>query len=147
MPRCLAMAAGPIVVVRRLISAPLMLARRPLYLPSLLALAMPSRWRSSMISRSQVATPARMVSISLLVGLRGSRRSPPMERITRPTFRFDRSASTASSSAVLRARRSGLVTIKHVTLPQKGQALGQATALGDAGNLLGEHLLNARDFE
>ncbi|HEV7442571.1 MAG TPA: hypothetical protein VGO18_08240, partial [Steroidobacteraceae bacterium] len=40
-----------------------------------------------------------------------------------------------------------MVTIKHVTLPQKGQALGQATALGDAGNLLGEHLLNARGFE
>jgi hypothetical protein len=28
----------------------------PLYFPSLLALAMPSRWRSSMISRSQAAT-------------------------------------------------------------------------------------------
>jgi len=33
---------------------------------------MPSRWRSSMISRSQVATPARMVSISFYVGLRMS---------------------------------------------------------------------------
>ncbi len=43
---------------------------RPLYFFSALALAIPSRCRSSMISRSHVATPARMVSMSLLVGLR-----------------------------------------------------------------------------
>jgi hypothetical protein len=46
--------------------------RAALDLPAAFALAMPSRWRSSMISRSQVATPARIVSISLLVGLRVS---------------------------------------------------------------------------
>jgi hypothetical protein len=63
------------------------------------ALALPS----SMISRSHVATPARMVSMSLLVGLWVYRRSPPMYRTTRPLPRFDRSASMDNSSAVLRA--------------------------------------------
>jgi hypothetical protein len=61
-----------------------------------------ARWRSSTISRSQVATPARMVSISLLVGLRVSSRSPPMDRTTRPMSRLVRSASVDSNSAVLR---------------------------------------------
>jgi hypothetical protein len=64
-----------------------------------------------MISRSHVATPARIVSISLLVGLRVSSLSPPIDRITRPTPRLVRSASMDSSSAVLRASRSGLVTV------------------------------------
>jgi hypothetical protein len=36
---------------------------------------------------------------------------------------------------------------QHVTLPQKGQALSQATVLGDARNLLGEHLLSASGSE
>jgi hypothetical protein len=45
--------------------------------------------------------------MSLLVGLRVSSRSPPIDRTTRPTPRFDRSASMVSSSAVLRASRSG----------------------------------------
>jgi hypothetical protein len=38
-----------------------MLVGRPLYLPA--AFAMPSRWRSSMISRSHVATPVKMVGM------------------------------------------------------------------------------------
>jgi hypothetical protein len=62
-----------------------------------------------MISRSYVATPARTVSMSLLVGLRVSSCSPPMDRIPRPMPRFDRSASMTSSSAVLGASLSGLV--------------------------------------
>jgi hypothetical protein len=47
---------------------------RPLYFPSLLALAMPSRCRSSMISRSQVATPAWIASfdVGLLSPSRGA---------------------------------------------------------------------------
>ena len=60
---------------------------------------MSSRCRSSMISRSHVATPARIVSMSLLVGLRVSNRSQPADRTTRPMPRFDRSASMDSSSA------------------------------------------------
>jgi hypothetical protein len=38
--------------------------------------------------RSHIATPARMVSMSLLVGLRVSSRSPPIDRTTRPIPRF-----------------------------------------------------------
>jgi hypothetical protein len=41
-----------------------------------------------MISRSHVATPARMVSMSLLVGLRVSGCSPPMLRMTSPMPRL-----------------------------------------------------------
>src|ERR1700712_2066155 len=107
MPRCLAMAARPIVAVRRLISAASMLAGRPLYFPSLLALAMPSRWRSSMISRSQVATPARMVSISFNVGLRVSSRLPPMGRITRPTACITGKSWQTSRSTVSPAAAPG----------------------------------------
>jgi hypothetical protein len=51
--------------------------RALLVFESAFALAMPSRCRSSMISRSQVATPARIVSKSLLVELRVSSRLPP----------------------------------------------------------------------
>ena len=63
---------------------------------SLTALAMPGRY---------------LVSMSLLVGLRVSSRSPPMDSTAGPMPRFDRSASMASNSAVLRASRSGLVTV------------------------------------
>ena len=101
-------AAGPNSARSCLICAASMLMGRPLYFPAAFALAMPSRCRSSMISRSQVATPARIVSMSLLVGLRVSSFSPPIDRTTRPMPRFDRSASMDSSSAVLRASRSGL---------------------------------------
>ena len=45
--------------------------------------------------------------MSLLVGWRLSSRSPPMDRMPR----FDRSASMVRRSAVLRASRSGLVTV------------------------------------
>jgi hypothetical protein len=69
--------AGPIVAVSRLISEASILAGRPLYLPLPLALAILLRWRSSMISRSQVATPAKIVSMSFERGLRVSSRSPP----------------------------------------------------------------------
>jgi hypothetical protein len=55
-----------------------MLTGRPLYLPAAAALAIPSSCRSSMISRSDIATPAKIVSVSLLVGLRVSNRSPPI---------------------------------------------------------------------
>ena len=47
----------------------------------------------------EVATPARMVSMSLLVGLRASSRSPPHGQDPRPMPRFDRSASMARNSA------------------------------------------------
>ena len=42
---------------------------RPLYRPSTLALAIPSCWRSNIISRSNSATPPRMFSISFPVGV------------------------------------------------------------------------------
>src|SRR5215211_5727829 len=42
---------------------------RPLYLPSAFALAMPSRCRSSIISRSNSATPPITLSMSLPVGV------------------------------------------------------------------------------
>ena len=47
--------------------------------------------------------------MSLLVGLRVSSRSPPMLRTTRPTPRFDRSASTAG--ACLRASCAVLAAV------------------------------------
>ena len=78
--------------------------RPALVTPSDFALATPSRWRSSMISRSQVATPARIVSISRAVELPSSRVSKPIDWITRPTPRLVRSASMLSSSAVERAK-------------------------------------------
>jgi hypothetical protein len=46
-----------------------MLGGRPLYFPAALAAATPSRCRSSMISRSNCATAARIVSCSRVVGL------------------------------------------------------------------------------
>lgn len=50
--------------------------------------------------------------MSRAVESRLSRRSPPMDRITSPMQRLLRSASIVSSSAVLRARRSGLQTVR-----------------------------------
>jgi hypothetical protein len=41
--------------------------QEPLYLPADFALAIPSLWRSSIISRSNLATPPNTVSISLPV--------------------------------------------------------------------------------
>ena len=58
--------------------------------------------------------------MSLLVGLRVSSFSPPIDRTTRPMPRLVRSASIASSSAVLRASRSGLVTVS--TSPSRRKA-------------------------
>ena len=46
-----------------------MLGGRPLYFPASFAAAMPSRWRSSIISRSNCATAAKMVNCSRVVGL------------------------------------------------------------------------------
>ena len=63
-PQVLGSRRRPIVAVSRLISAASMLGVRPLYIPASLALAMPSRCRSSMTSRSQGATLAKMVSMS-----------------------------------------------------------------------------------
>jgi hypothetical protein len=60
-----------------------MLAGRPSYFPAAFAAAMPSRWRSGMISRSHVVTPARTVSVSLLVGLRVSSHAQ-MQRLDEP---------------------------------------------------------------
>ena len=45
------------------------LGLRPLYFPSAFASAMPSRWRSSMMSRLNAATPPSMASISWPVGV------------------------------------------------------------------------------
>src|SRR4029077_1926652 len=59
MPRRFAIAAGPSSALSCLICAASMLTGPPLYLPAAFALAMPSRCRSSMISRSHAATPAR----------------------------------------------------------------------------------------
>jgi hypothetical protein len=73
----------------------------------------------------------------LLVGLRVSSRSPPTDRTTRTMPRFDRSASMDSSSAVLRASLSGLVTVS--TSPsRKGETLGELDPLGDASDLFAE---------
>ena len=58
--------------------------------------------------------------MSLLVGLRVSSRSPPMDRTTRPMPRLVRSASMDNSLAVLRASRSGLVTAS--TSPSRRKA-------------------------
>ena len=82
---------------------------RPLYLPAALAAAMPSRWCSSMISLSQVATAARMVRVIFDVGFRVSSTCPPMDSTTSPTLRAVSSPSIFSSSIVERASRSGFV--------------------------------------
>ena len=84
---------------------------RPLYLPSAAALAMPSRWRSNIKSRSNAAMAPSMVSISLPVGLRVSIRWPPIESTTRAMPRFSISSTMSNRLRVERASRSGLVTI------------------------------------
>jgi hypothetical protein len=66
-----------------------------------------------------------MVSMSLLDGLRVSSRAPSMDRTTRPMPRFDKSASMDSSSAVLRASLSGLVTVS--TSPSRMKARHSAS--------------------
>jgi hypothetical protein len=81
-----------------------------------------------------------MVSISLLVGLRVSRRSPPMDRTTSPMPRFDRSASIVRSSAVLRASLSGFVTISVSPFAEELQAGFQRVALRHAADLFIENL-------
>src|SRR5215471_19049597 len=64
---------------------------RPLYFPSAFALAMPSRWRSSMISRSNCAIAANMFSMSRPVALRVSTASPSeVEDAERDAFRLQR---------------------------------------------------------
>ena len=111
-PSCLAIAAGPMPCARMAATvAAWMDGLRPVYFPSLLALAIPSRCRSRMISRSHAATPIRMVNMSFDVGFRVSNLSPPIDRITTPTPRPVNSSAIWSNCVVLRASRSGLVTI------------------------------------
>jgi hypothetical protein len=78
-----------------------MLTERPLYLPAAFAFAMPPSCHSSMISRSHVATPARIVSmsVSVLVGLPVSFAAHGQDH--------QADAALRSSSAVLRPSRSG----------------------------------------
>ena len=66
---------------------------------------------------------------------------------TRPTPRFDRSASMASSSAVLRASRSGLVTVRASPSRRKGEALVEFRPLRHAGHLFAEYLLRPRGLQ
>ena len=107
MQRRFAIAAGRNVALQLLDVRPSStLTGRPLYLPA--ALAMPSRWRSSMASRSHVATRARMVSLQLAGRrLRVTSWLAAMLRITR--------RPALQQTAVLRASLSKLVTIGRQT--------------------------------
>ena len=143
MPRCLAMAAGPIVSRRRTTSCGSILVGRPLYLPSALALAMPSRWRSNMISRSQVATPARMVSISLLVGFAGvetfaAHGQHDQADLPLGQARLNRQQFHGRACQAVRFRH-------HQEIPgtQEFKAFLESAALGNAADLFRKHLLNA----
>jgi len=90
MPRCFAIAVGPSSAFSCLICAASLGARDH-------AGAAAGGHRQGEGRRG--GHHARMVSMSLLAGLRASSRSPPMDSTTRPMPRFDRSASMASSSA------------------------------------------------
>src|SRR3954447_20336423 len=125
MPRRFAIAAGPNSGLSCLICAASILTGQPLYLPAAFAFAMPSRCRSSMISRSHVVTPARIVSMSLLVGLRVSSRSPPMDSTTRPMPRFDSQQLGCAARQPVR-----LGDGQHVALAHEGETLGKLHPLG-----------------
>lgn len=82
---------------------------RPLYLPALFALAMPSRCRSSMISRSNCAMDTKRLSMRRPDADPVSRLSPPMLRMRRlAPLRFT-AASMARKSETERAKRSSFV--------------------------------------
>ena len=102
------------------------------------------RCRSSMISRSQVATPARMVSISLLVVGARVEPLPPMLSTIRPTPRFDRSAwKRCRANRPCCGLGDPLGDHQHVTLAYEVQAGLQDVALGNRRRLLGVELLSA----
>ncbi|MNI46859.1 hypothetical protein D3C73_1013450 [compost metagenome] len=82
---------------------------RPLYLPAFCALSIPSRCRSSIISRSNWAIPPNTVRISLPVGVLVS---SPRLRILTSTFFNSNRCSVCSRSVIERASRSSLVTTK-----------------------------------
>ena len=84
----------------------------------------------------------------LLVGLRVSSRSPPMLGTTRPMPRFRQfEASMASSSVVLRASRSGLVTVKASPVAQEGEALVDFVRCAHAGRLFAEYASPPRGLQ
>ncbi len=83
---------------------------RPRYFPSARAFSMPSRWRSSIISLSNCAKPAKIVRINCPVADVVSTTSPPRFRTRSPTPRFFRPSTMDHRPVVLRASRSTLVT-------------------------------------
>ena len=121
--------------------------RAPFVLPRSVRLGDALACRSSMISRSHVATPARMVSISLLVGLRVSSRSPPIDRTTRPMPRFDRAASNRQQLGRAARQPVRLGHGQHVALAQEGEALGELRPLRGARYLLAEDAFGAGRLE
>src|SRR5215469_13637582 len=143
MPSFLAIAAGPSVALSCLICAASMLTGRPRYLPAAFALAMPSLCRSSMISRSQVATPARIVSMSLLVGLRVSNRLAARAQ--------DHQADATLREVGLDGQQFGCAACQpvrlgdgqHVALAQECETLVQFRPLRHAGHQFAEYLLRA----
>src|ERR1700733_3632103 len=82
---------------------------RPLYLPSPLAFAMPSRCRPSIISRSNSAIHPTTLRMSLPVGVLVSRF---MARTPSEAFRFSIRATISQRLTIERAKRSILVTTK-----------------------------------
>jgi hypothetical protein len=75
--------------------------------------------------------------------LRVSRRSPPMDRTTRPMPRFDRSASMASKLGRAARQPVRLGDGQHVALAHEGETFGELHALGGAGNLFAENAVGA----
>jgi hypothetical protein len=88
-----------------------------------------------------------MVIMSFEAGLRVSNFSPPMDSITKPTPRFDKSASIATNSAVLRAKRSGLVTTMAPPSRANSRSAFQLVAPRHATDLLAEQLGATRAFQ